>query len=107
VPVPLVANDGSAVSSPGLATTAAGVKAKLELLVDPPAAGPIVLKPITDGPAGFDFTYDTATGSNGDVIHLTIKPNGAHPGDSGTFSITATLGQQEAQWVGAVQYVDH
>ncbi|GAC1545770.1 MAG: hypothetical protein NVS3B10_09830 [Polyangiales bacterium] len=88
---------------PGV-TIAVGASATIDvqLFSDAPTSGPWdVSAKESRGGTTLSFAWDKTSGSNGDVLHLTITADAAAPTGT-TFEILSVLGAASSQWVGAV-----
>jgi hypothetical protein len=80
---------------------------ELDLFTDQPASGPVTVQAIDLdrqylGPAELSFAFDKTTGRNGDKLQLTITVVGAGIGNVEPFWLQATLGVNQAVWIGLV-----
>jgi hypothetical protein len=48
------------------------------------------------------FTFDRASGRNGDVLHMTVTRNAGDAGSSTLYLVNSVLGKAKTQWVGYV-----
>jgi hypothetical protein len=79
----------------------------VQLYSDGPTEGPWTIAPfdlamLQNKPPALDLSLDAQSGSNGDVVHLTITPLQAGPGGLEAFYVANELGGRETLWVGLV-----
>ena len=79
----------------------------VQLYSDAPTAGPWTvgafnLAMLENKPAALTLSLDATTGSNGDVVHLTITPLRAEPSGLEAFYVASELAGRETLWVGLV-----
>jgi len=80
---------------------------EVDLYSDAPTTGAwnveaLDLATLANKPAALDLKLDAATGKNGDVLHLTIKPLQSEPNGLEAFYVGSGLQGRSSLWVGLV-----
>jgi hypothetical protein len=97
--------NGQAVQVDGVnAAVDASVTVPLHLFSDAPTSGPwtVTARPAAGWEGELTFSFDRASGADGDVLGMTVHVVGAGKYERELFVVTSTLGATEHTWFGMV-----